>query len=532
MNRVIKENSTNKPPSYKSISALMTVVVVGSNALGAFFSFSYFSFIDPLPQGAQAVSVPQAYGMVISIGGTIALLLGGVFLSTRFERYYPAWFKRVEAGESAQKVPEEARLEVINYPFTSALIAFVMWLLAGVFFGALTGRGAAAGFLRIFGVGGILATAINFFAIEWLWRPVIAFLVPDGRLDRLKGYRLPVFRRLVAVFFLIGFYPAMLITAISLSRARVLLTAENPQAIYGNLLIAVLFILTVSGIIGMGMAFLVTRSIVQPLEELTRAMNRVEQNDLDVSVPVVSKDELGYVSEKFNDMVRGLKRGELLRNLLNLYVSPEVAREALEHGTQLGGQTVECTVLFSDIRGFTTISEQLPADVLMDLLNRYMSLMVDVIVANGGVVNKFGGDSLLAVFGTPLNPSAEHAWGAVKTALDMQRALVQFNAEQTRVQLPQLRIGVGVATGKVVAGNIGGQGRIEYTVIGDTVNLASRLQSMTKEVGQDILINEAAYLALTEKPIHAKPLPPLEIRGKAESVKVFSIGDEPDTTRT
>jgi adenylate cyclase len=217
-----------------------------------------------------------------------------------------------------------------------------------------------------------------------------------------------------------------------------------------------------------------------------------------------------------------LRNGELLRNLLNLYVSPEVARDALEHGTALGGQLIECTVLFSDIRSFTSLSEKLPADELITLLNQYMSQMVDAIVANGGMVNKFGGDSLLAVFGTPLNPAADHAEKAVSAAQGMRRALADFNRQQALVGSVQLRFGIGIATGNVVAGNIGGAERIEYTVIGDTVNLASRLQDLTKEVGQEILVHESTYAAMTHK-VKAVLLPPMAVRGKSETVKVWAV---------
>jgi class 3 adenylate cyclase len=243
-----------------------------------------------------------------------------------------------------------------------------------------------------------------------------------------------------------------------------------------------------------------------------------------VQVPVLSNDEVGYLAERFNEMVAGLRRGELLRNLLNLYVSPEVAREALEHGASLGGQLVQCTVLFSDIRSFTTLSEQLnPAD-LITLLNRYMSKMVDVIVSYGGMVNKFGGDSLLAVFGTPLNPLPQHAVTGIQAALGMRSALGEFNQAQAATGGFQLQCGIAVATGAVVAGNVGGKERIEYTVIGDTVNLAARLQAMSKELHHDILLNEEAFLqASGAVQLEAQKIPNVTVRGKIEPVTIYAL---------
>ncbi|HEX9840975.1 MAG TPA: adenylate/guanylate cyclase domain-containing protein, partial [Anaerolineales bacterium] len=212
------------------------------------------------------------------------------------------------------------------------------------------------------------------------------------------------------------------------------------------------------------------------------------------------------------------------RNLLNLYVSPEVAREALEHGTALGGQLVECTILFSDIRSFTSLSERLPPADLISMLNRYMSQMVKVIISHGGMVNKFGGDSLLAVFGTPLNPSPNHALSAIHAALGMRAALVEFNQAQSASGGSELQCGIAVATGTVVAGNVGGKERIEYTVIGDTVNLAARLQAMSKELQHDILLNQEAYLqACAELPVDAEEIPSVTVRGKNEPVTIYAI---------
>jgi adenylate cyclase len=196
----------------------------------------------------------------------------------------------------------------------------------------------------------------------------------------------------------------------------------------------------------------------------------------------------------------------------------------VESGTRLEGRVVQGSVLFSDIRGFTTLSEQMTPDDLMRLLNRYMSVMVDVIVMNGGMVNKFGGDSLLAVFGTPLNPLPNHAARAVQTALDMRAALEKFNREQDIQNVPPLKIGIGIATGLVVAGNIGGEERIEYTVIGDTVNLASRLQNMTKEFKYDILINDTTHeSAAGAIGYDSIKMTAIEVRGKQTRVDIYAV---------
>jgi adenylate cyclase len=208
--------------------------------------------------------------------------------------------------------------------------------------------------------------------------------------------------------------------------------------------------------------------------------------------------------------------------LFNLYVHQKW--RALEHGTPLGGQLVECTVLFSDIRSFTTLSEQLDPAELITLLNRYMSQMVKVIVSKGGMVNKFGGDSLLAVFGTPLNPLPDHAVAAIRAALEMRIALTEFNQDQVAAGGSQLQCGIAVTTGKVVAGNVGGKERIEYTVIGDTVNLAARLQAMSKELQHDLLLNEDAYLRACDKmQLDVQKITGVAVRGKHEPVTIYAL---------
>jgi adenylate cyclase len=255
------------------------------------------------------------------------------------------------------------------------------------------------------------------------------------------------------------------------------------------------------------------------------AMARVEQSDLNVQVPVTLNDELGYLTERFNAMIEGLRQNERLRQLFSLYVSPEVARRAIETGAGLGGELVTCTILFSDLRGFTHLAEQMHPEHLLELINRYMTRMVRVITANGGIVTKFGGDSLMVVFGSPLNLSSAHGAQAVNAALAMQRELAVFNQEQVSSSRSRLNMGIGIASGPAVAGNIGGIERIEYTVMGDATNLASRLQDMTKEMNVPILLSESTYQSAHQFiEIHARSIPNVFIRGKQEKVTVYALG--------
>ena len=201
-----------------------------------------------------------------------------------------------------------------------------------------------------------------------------------------------------------------------------------------------------------------------------------------------------------------------------------MAQAAVETGAGLGGELVNCSVMFSDIRDFTTLSEQMPPGRLVELINRYMTAMVSVIVDHGGVVTRFGGDSILAVFGTPLNPMSDHADRAVRTAIAMRRALAAFNQEQIAARLPTLEAEIGISSGPVIAGNVGGKERIEYTVMGDAVNLAARLQDKTRDTGFPILMSDETYRALKEVPdVGAKPLTDVQIKGKRDRVTVYAL---------
>jgi adenylate cyclase len=278
---------------------------------------------------------------------------------------------------------------------------------------------------------------------------------------------------------------------------------------------------SVSLVIAGLMAVYIGRRIVRPIRELEASMGRVEAGDLHADAPVRSNDEIGRLASSFNRMLVGLRREALIRDLFGQYVTPEVARVAIESEGQLEGQVVECSIVFADIRGFTALAEILPAHRLVATLNSYLAAVLSEVAAEGGIVNKFGGDSVLAVFGSPLNPASDHPARAVRAAVRMRSALADFNRRQAEAGLPTIRAGFGVATGDVIAGNIGSQRKVEYTVIGDAVNLAARLEELTRDLGVDILI--AGPTAERAQGIaHLTSLGERPIRGRAEPVPIFA----------
>ena len=209
------------------------------------------------------------------------------------------------------------------------------------------------------------------------------------------------------------------------------------------------------------------------------------------------------------------------KELVRRFATSEVAQDMAQSGFALGGRHVEATVMFCDIRGFTALVESQPPEETIDLLNTYYTLMFEAIQSHGGVVNQMIGDGLMAIFGAPL-PLADHGGSAVRAALEMIEMIELFNFERTAADKAPLRIGIGIATGEVVAGYTGTQSRATYTCIGDTVNLAARLEQHTKEAQRAILIDEATRAALGGS-IATDALGAVPIRGKALAVEVFAV---------
>jgi adenylate cyclase len=208
------------------------------------------------------------------------------------------------------------------------------------------------------------------------------------------------------------------------------------------------------------------------------------------------------------------------RQLIERFATSEVAQDLLQSGFALGGRYVEGAAMFSDMRGFTTMAEQLGPEETIDLLNTYYMLMFDAISGQGGVVNQMAGDGLMAIFGAPL-PLEEPALAAVRAALDMQQMMREFNAERVILRKPPVEIGIGIATGRMIAGYTGTSRRATYTCVGDAVNLAARLEAHTKTLGKGIAVDGATYAALQGR-IAMEQCEPVTFKGKAAPTDVYA----------
>ncbi|MGH9274277.1 MAG: adenylate/guanylate cyclase domain-containing protein, partial [Acidimicrobiales bacterium] len=255
--------------------------------------------------------------------------------------------------------------------------------------------------------------------------------------------------------------------------------------------------------------------ILRPLRELRAATRRVSAGDFSRRVPPTTTDEMGELVASFNAMQHGLQERAALHAAFGTYVDPGLAERVLAQGdAAFAGEEVAVTVFFVDVRGFTTYAEAVAPKDAFALLNRLFTAVVPVVREHGGHPNRYLGDGLLAVFGAPV-PMADHADRALAAACEIE-TVVRSSFDGA------IRIGVGLNSGSVIAGTIGGGGKLEYTVIGDVVNVAARVEQLTKETGDGILLTEATMAALTapsglaDRGVH-------DIRGKAHQVRLYAV---------
>jgi class 3 adenylate cyclase len=280
---------------------------------------------------------------------------------------------------------------------------------------------------------------------------------------------------------------------------------------------------TVVGIALVAMAisgYFITSSLLGPIRNLSRAMGRVAAGDLSQSVVVTSNDEVGELTAQFNSMVGGLRERERFRETFGRYVDESVAATILSREGEgvLAGETREATVLFTDIAGFTTIAEYLAPDELVAALNEYLETVLEPIRAHGGVVNTFIGDGLFASFNMPL-ACENHACAAVRAAIDIQRAIGGRTFGHMGVALDTR---IGISTGRVIGGSIGAGRRLTFTLLGDTVNLAARLEQLNKDYSTRILVSASTREACGDQFVF-QGLGSVAVRGRSDAAAVFSV---------
>lgn len=285
---------------------------------------------------------------------------------------------------------------------------------------------------------------------------------------------------------------------------------------YRSMLLAVI-ILCVSVLVG----HLFSDTITSPIYELVRAANKISKGDFKIQLQTKARDEVGFLAHSFNAMAKGLEERDKAKKALQKFHSKEIAEKMLSGEVKLGGEKKNAVVFFSDIRSFTKISESLPPEKVVEFLNEYMAHMVPIILRHGGIVDKFIGDAIMGLWGVPFSHPNDLP-NALAACLAMRLELAKLNEKRKKRGDVPLFIGMGLHTGEVTVGNIGSNERMEYTVIGDTVNLASRIEESTKVAGTDLLVTKTVADALARTFIF-EPCDKIQVKGKSEALDIFKV---------
>jgi adenylate cyclase len=283
--------------------------------------------------------------------------------------------------------------------------------------------------------------------------------------------------------------------------------------------------LSLAALLSLPAAFFISARASRPLTEISQAVDSIGKGIFDTRVEVRSNDDFGHVAAALNQMAVGLGERDRVKSAFARYVSHQVMDSVLKSGksVQLSGDRRRISVLFCDIRGFSTISERMAPEKVVELLNEYFDRMVEVVFRNQGTLDKFIGAGMMVIFGAPEDDpyQEEHA---LKTGLEMQREVAEL-AAKWEPEGVRLRIGVGINSGPAIVGNIGSSRRMEYTAIGDTVNLASRLESATKDLGVGILVSEYTYIALRGA-FKFRSMGSVHVKGRVEPVLTYAVEDD------
>ena len=410
---------------------------------------------------------------------------------------------------------------LLNEPYFLIAVDMGMWLIsAGVYATVFRLSGMDERFVSqalIYNlITGLITSTVAFFVLEFnLQRRVIPHAFPNGGLYLTPGtLRIRIRTRLFALFIACNLIPlaALLANVLSLS--------ANPEAAMRGLQIRMAMQALVFMGTGIWLTFLVSSNFTRPLHEIIRVLGNVRRGVFDQRVKVTTNDEIGYTGDVINEMTQGLRERDFIKETFGKYVSAEIRDEILGGRISLDGEARRVTVLFADLRDFTPMVEKTDPKEVIKILNGYFREMEEAIREHHGLVLQYIGDEIEAAFGAPIFRE-DHAALAVSAAREMARRLEAFNERLKRSGL-RLAHGIGIHTGDVVAANIGSPDRLSYALVGDTVNLASRVQDLNKQFGTEILMTEATRAELGER-FNLRKLPRASIKGMTRDIQLYAI---------
>jgi len=490
---------------------LIPATGVSINIAAATLLFIYFAFIEP---GTNDAGTWELFRERLTFFITVfVIMIGVVFPINGLWIFYPLsnQLRRVFAADlpadmspSKEEAFRHLAARALSLPVRVAITVFFAWIVCGLSFLAMPHyvpglfpwdhASSHKMFFGILFVTAPVSVTFIFFVEERLLRSLLSDYFPPEALQKVpQSVRIRVLPKMLFVTIMVGTVPMSLLSHEVLHRVGEIQAGR--LAIGGFLSqmpLLVFFLLAWSVVVAVGLSILMARSLADPLLRVGSAMERVGRGDLSVSVPVVSNDEIGSLSEGFNGMVDDYRRLESVKDTFGRYLSRDVVAEILDspEGVRLGGELREITILVSDLRGFTGISESLEPQAVVETINRYFERMTDIIVDCGGTIDELTGDGILVFFGAPRR-FADHARRAVACALQMQRAMDELNRGNMRLGLPELAMGIGINTGKLIVGNIGSEKRKKYGAVGSPINVAFRVESQTS--GGEILLTQDVY---------------------------------------
>ncbi|MDT0202336.1 adenylate/guanylate cyclase domain-containing protein [Nocardioides sp. AE5] len=485
------------------IQLLLSVLLVGTNVIGAGIVLALMLVIIPGEKIAREFAIAVAISGPTYVG--VAVVLGASY-GTVTTLAALRWATREEVPTAAE------RRAALRLPWRLSLMQALLWGVGAALHTLLAALLQPAAVLSVaFAVviAGVVVSSVAYLFAEFALRPVAARALSDAPTDVRLGM-LGVRGRLV-VFWFLGTAAPVLGLVIG-----AIVVLSTPNASPRQFAVVVLGLSAVILFFGLLVTSLTAGAVTGPIAAVRGALERIRDGEFGVEVVVYDGTELGELQSGFNAMSHGLAERERIRDLFGRHVGHQVAAAATSTDTlELGGRTLEVSTLMIDLVGSTTYATEHPADDVVSMLNRFCAVVVDEVDAQGGLVNKFMGDAVLAIFGAPV-ALADHPTAALAAARAM--------ADRLRVEVPEIGFGIGISTGEVVAGYIGDESRFEYTVIGDAVNAAARLTDLAKGVEGDILaMADTVAAAADDEGNHWAAEPPVVLRGRAEPTGVASL---------
>jgi adenylate cyclase len=472
-----------------------------ANLSGAAVVFAFLVALLPEPGGIIHLDALTA---VLGVYIVVALPVAVAWSARRSEVYW-RWLR-----EERQPDPHEREL-ALREPQRGLIVAATGWAIAAVLFAAIEAADSGSSHeasdvgLTIL-LGGVTTCTVTYVLAEWVLRPVFTRVLAAGPPAEPVGPSVGL--RLVIGWALATGVPVLGIAAVAISA----LSGEHRDI--DTLAVSALILAVAALLAGLVATLAIAKTLARSIHSVREAFARIRGGDYDARVEVDDGGEIGLLQVGFNEMADSVRERERIREAFGTYLDRDVAEHILREGTSLSGEEVEVTLLFMDVRDFTAFAEHSSAPEVVATLNRLWECVVPIIHAHGGHVDKFVGDGLLAVFGAPRRQE-NHADQGLAAATEIERAVHEWFPEG-------LEIGIGLNSGMVVAGNVGGAGRLEFSVIGDPVNVAARVETATRQTGDAILVAEQTRRLLRDASVRLEDRPGVPLKGRQEAVALYA----------